>query len=130
MKNLFRIFLLVSVVFIPIFGYTSTYNDNDQTKEIDLEGTLFDVTIESLLPDPVHANINSYDLNADFVSNLGVLSVEIYATSSGLVYQKNVNTQTQQSLSINVADWDSGIYEIRFVNAAGNYMYGTFEIGL
>jgi hypothetical protein len=100
----------------------------DKEKEIDLEGTLHDLIIESLLPDPIHASINSYNLNAEFLSNLGVISVEVYSASGSLVYQNNVNTQIQQSISINISDWDSGVYKIRFVNSDGNFMYGSFEI--
>lgn len=80
--------------------------------------------------DPIRATISATSLDIEFLSNLGDINVEVYANNSGLVYEYNIDSQTQQSISISVSVWDSGIYEIRFVNSDGKYMYGTFEIGL
>ncbi len=81
----------------------------------------------SVLQTPIYATIGSTSLDVDFLSNLGV---EVYSLLGNSVYENKVNTQMQQKVSINVSDWDSGVYEIRFVDSDGNYMYGTFEIGL
>ncbi|MCG6191412.1 DUF3244 domain-containing protein [Maribellus maritimus] len=51
-----------------------------------------------------------------------------YATSGDIVYEANINTQTQEYISIDVSDWEYGIYQVRFVCSTGQYMYGTFEI--
>jgi hypothetical protein len=101
MISLFRICLLVSVVLILIFGQLSSLIDNDQVKN-DLEETLFNVAIESWLPDSILATKNENSLNTEFLSKLGVTSVEVYSTASSLVYQNNVNKQTQQRLSNNI----------------------------
>jgi hypothetical protein len=81
-----------------------------------------------LLPTPIKATISSSNLEIVFLSNLGNIEVEVSSTSGSLVYQNNVNTQTQQNLSIDVSNWDSGAYQIRFINSEGRYMYGIFEI--
>jgi len=101
MISLFRICLLVSVVLILIFGQLSSLIDNDKVKN-DLEETLFNVAIESWLPDSILATKNENSLNTEFLSKLGVTSVEVYSTASSLVYQNNVNKQTQQRLSNNI----------------------------
>jgi hypothetical protein len=132
MKNLFKICLLLSVI-IPQISHSSnvTPPENDAEKRIELKGYLEgSSTTKSVFQTPVEATISSNSLNVDFLSTLGDINVEVISVSEGLVYTNTVNAQTQQSLSINVSGWDYGMYEIRFTDSNGNYLYGTFEIGL
>jgi hypothetical protein len=129
MKNLFLICLFLSVVLIPQISHSSTsIASGDIKKEIRLKGSLADATIRSVFSAPIQATISSSGLDVVFLSNVGDIEVEVYAASGSLVYENNVDTQTQENLSIDVFGWDTGIYQIRFVSSTGQYMYGTFEI--
>ena len=100
----------------------------DIKREIRLMGSLGTGSIRSLLPDPIEATIGNSNLDVIFLNNVGIIDVVIYSESGDIVYTTTVDTQTQESLSIDVSGWDSGLYEIRFVNSTGQYMYGTFEV--
>jgi len=99
-------------------------------KEIRLKGTFKRISTKSLTLSPIEACVNSSSLDVIFLEELGNIDVILYAESGSIIYSEIINTSVQQYLSIDVSDWDSGIYEIRFVNSDGKYMYGTFEIGL
>ena len=130
MKNLLLICLFLSDILIPQISHSSTSitSSGDIKKEIRLDGSLSENSTRSLLPAPIEAIISDSNLEVVFLSNLGNIDVEVSSTSGSLVYQNNVNTQTQQNLSIIVSNWDSGTYQIRFTNSEGRYMYGSFEI--
>ncbi|WP_321348720.1 DUF3244 domain-containing protein [uncultured Draconibacterium sp.] len=132
MKNLAIISLIVFVLFSTATGHSSNLNllyPSDINKEVILYGTLPVTSSRSLFKEPIYATIGSSSLNVEFLYNIGNIHLEVTNQVGECTYENNVNTQTQQSISINVSNWDSGIYEIRFVNSDGNYMYGTFEIG-
>ncbi|MFV0269405.1 MAG: DUF3244 domain-containing protein [Draconibacterium sp.] len=131
MKKLPIILLVLVILLFP--GISQSFNLNllnqgDVQKEIDLQGSLSEISIRSVLPDPIYATISSASLNVDFLYNIGNIDVEIYSGSGAVVYSDSVNTQIQEQLSIDVTGWDSDFYEIRFVGSAGQYMYGTFII--
>ena len=131
MKNLSLIFLVLLAVLIPNIGqsFNSTLLiPTDGTKEIFLDGTLDDTASRSPQRQIIRATINPFVLNIEFLTNTGDIDVEVSSADGSLVYEHSVNTETQTSLSINVSNWDNGIYEIRFTDSDGNYMYGTFEI--
>lgn len=134
MKNLFRIYFLLTVITIPLVSHSTNLSflegsKKEIRKEIKLEGALGgSSTVKSILQTPIEATICSSSLDVDFLSNMGNIDIQITSASEGFVYNNSVNTQTQTSLSINVSDWDNGIYEIRFIDSDGNYMQGTFEI--
>jgi hypothetical protein len=129
MKNLSLICLFLSVILIPQISHSSTLITSDDVKEdIVLNGSLADESVRSVFQSPIQAVISSLSLDVVFLYNVGNINVEVYTASGSLVYQNNVNTQTQQNLSIDLSDWDSGIYQIRFTNSEGRYMYGSFEI--
>lgn len=128
MKKLFRICLFLSIIFVPQVSQSLTTMPPTETDEIVLMGSLDNSSTRSLLPIPICATIGSSSLNAEFSDNLGIISVEVSSPSGSLIYENTVNTNTQQSLMINVTDWDSGVYQIRFENSDGQYMSGTFEI--
>lgn len=131
MKNLFRISLFLLIFLIPQIGNSSPIAIPEGTKkDIELKGSFNDVSPRMFYLDPIRATISATSLDIEFLSNLGDINVEVYTNNGGLVYEYNIDSQTQQSISISVSDWDSGIYEIRFVNSEGKYMYGTFELGL
>ncbi len=130
MKNLLRISLLLFVIIIPFTGQSFTNQDTSKEKKIELRGTFRETPIKSLIQTPICASISLTSLNVDFLSNLGNIDIEITSVSEGFVYNNSVNTKTQTSLSIDVSSWNSGVYQIRFENSDGRYMYGTFEIDL
>jgi hypothetical protein len=131
-KTLLICFLLLGLI-VPKFGepYPSPFsNPTDTKKEIRLTGSFRTRTPRSLTLSPIEATISTTSLDIVFLQDLGGIDIEIYSESGNIVYSESVDTQTQQYLSIDVSAWNSGIYQIRFVNSDGNYVYGTFEIGL
>ncbi len=127
MKKLLRICLFLSIIFVPQISQSiSTMPPSED--EIALEGALDDSSTRSLLPVPITATIGLNSLNVNFLYNVGEINVEVYNSSGELVYENDVNTRTQSTLSIDISDWDSDFYEIRFVSTTGNYMYGSFGI--
>ncbi len=67
-------------------------------------------------------------LEVFFLSNVGIVQVEISSQTEGLIYDESIDTNSQDYLSIDVSGWQSGFYQIRIVNTSGQYLYGTFEI--
>lgn len=131
MKNLFLICLFLFVIFIPQIGQSSNFpllNPVDIEKVIDLDGSLAETPSRSLLPVPIQATISTSSLDVVFLSHVGNIEVEVYTASGSLVYAYNVDTQTQENLSIDVFGWARGTYQIHFVNSTGQYIYGSFEI--
>lgn len=92
-------------------------------------GSFHKKSVRSLILSPVEASISASALDVAFLEDLGDIDIEVYSGSGAVVYSESVNTQTQEQFSINVSEWDSGNYQIRFINSGGNYMYGVFEIG-
>nr|WP_321357878.1 DUF3244 domain-containing protein [uncultured Draconibacterium sp.] len=122
--------VLVTLLFpgISQSSNSNLLNQVDVQKEIDLQGSLADTPTRAVLPKPIYATIGSASLNVDFLYNIGNIDVEVYSITGAIVYSQSVNTQTQEQLSIDVTEWDSDFYEIRFVNPEGNYIYGTFGV--
>lgn len=131
MKNLlFFCFVLLGVI-IPWNGESSSFQSSfqsDPEEEIELAGDISNPGIRSVLPTPIQAAIGPNYLNAYFLYNVGEITVEVYNSSGELIYETSVDTSTQSSISIDVTEWNSGKYEMRFVSTTGNYMYGSFEI--
>ena len=131
MKKLPIVLLVLVTLLFPGISQSSNsnlFNQGDVQKEIDLMGSLSEISIRSVLPEPIYATIGSASLNVDFLYNIGNIDIEVYSITGAIVYSQSVNTQTQEQLSIDVTRWDSDFYEIRFVGSTGNYMYGTFEV--
>lgn len=129
MKDLSRISLFLIVILIPQISNSLPITTPKGTlREIDLMGSFNETSTRSPQLSPIQATINSTSLDAEFLTNLENIAVEVYSATGSLIYENNVNTQTQQNISINVTSWDSEIYEIRFVNSDGLYIYGTFRI--
>lgn len=103
-------------------------NSDDVEKVIDLKGSLSEVSVRSVLSATIQATISSICLDIVFSYNVSNIELEVYSASGSLICKDNIDTQTHNFLSIDVSDWDSGIYQIRFVNSEGQYMYGTFKI--
>lgn len=132
MKKLLLICVILLGIIIPGISSnspSSSFTDtSDVKKEIRLMGSLGESSARSLLQEPIQATVSNTDLDVTFLYNVGIIEVEIYSESGSTVYTTTVDTQTQGGVSIDVTGWDSGIYEIRFVSATGQYMYGIFEI--
>lgn len=130
MKNL----LSISVIFLTVFISTTSQSSNFLLptpqvieKIIDLDGSIAETDQRLLNPSPIQATICTSSLNVEFSNNLGIISVEISTSSGSLIYDNNIDTETQTSLSIDISDWESGVYQIHFEDTDGHYMNGTFE---
>jgi hypothetical protein len=121
------IFLGIITASFTSKSFSSVLMSNTE-KEIELHGSLSNIQPRSLLPDPIEAFINSSGLNAIFLSNLGDIDVVVYDASGAIVHQQTVNTQTEQQLTIDLYSWYKGVYQVKFINSTGQFMYGTFEI--
>ncbi len=128
MKKLISICLFFFVILFPQISSSLTPDSSDVEKVIELDGALNNASTRSILPDPISATISPYSLNINFLYNVGNISVEVYSLSGELIYETKMDTSTQSSISIDVTEWDSDFYEIRFLGSTGNYIYGTFEI--
>lgn len=130
MKKLTKVLLVFVTLLFP--GIGQSFNSNllsqgDVQKEIELMGSLAETQTRSVFQEPIYATIGIASLNVDFLYNIGIIEVEVSSKTGDIVYSQSINTQTQENLSIDTTEWESGYYEIRFVNSDGNYMYGTFE---
>lgn len=130
MKNL----LSISVIFLTVFISTTSQSSNFLLptpqvieKIIDLDGSIAETDQRSLNPSPIQATVSTSSLNVEFSNNLGIISVEISSSSGSLIYDNNIDTETQTSLSIDISDWENGVYQIHFEDTDGHYMNGTFE---
>ena len=121
------IFLGIITASFTSKSFSSVLMSNTE-KEIELHGSLSNIQPRILLPNPIEAFINSSGLNAIFLSNLGDIDVVVYDASGAIVHQQTVNTQTGQQLTIDLYSWDKGVYQVKFINSTGQFMYGTFEI--
>lgn len=132
MKNLSLIFIFLFAVFIPnisqSFNSTPSFTPIDGNKEIFLDGTLDDSASRSPQQKPIKATMGLSTLYVDFLNNIGDIDIEVHSTTGGSVYENNVNTQTQGSLSIDVSNWNNDTYQIRFVNSNEEYLQGIFKI--
>ncbi|MDX8341791.1 DUF3244 domain-containing protein [Draconibacterium sp. IB214405] len=133
MKNLFLICFILFTILLPNISHSLNRlpinpGDTDTKKEIILDGSLDDSGSRSPQQNPIYAAVGSSQLEVNFLFDIGNIIIEIYSLIGGLVYEMNINTQTQQDIFINISDWDNGTYEIRFTNYDGNYLYGDFEI--
>lgn len=125
-----RQLLLLLLFLFSIAGSSnaSLVCDGDETEEILLAGSLYSKSTRSLIISPIEATISSTSLSVLFLNNLGVINVIIYSESGSTVYNQNIDTSSQSTITIDVSDWDSGSYQIYFANTAGRYMYGTFVL--
>lgn len=131
MKNLLIFCFVLLGVIIPWNGESTSFQfsfQSDPEEEIELAGDISNPGIRSVLPKPIQATIGSNYLNAYFLYNVGDINIEVHNSSGELIYQTSVDTSNQSSISIDVTEWNSGKYEIRFVKTTGSYMYGCFEI--
>ena len=100
----------------------------DVEKQIELKGSLSEISPRSVFLKPIEATIGPSGLNVTFLSVVGIIDVKIYSESGSIVYLQSVNTQTQQYVSIDLFDWNNGRYKILFTNSTGRSMSGFFEI--
>ena len=126
MKKLLLFFIIGSIV--PILSESSSFNTTDVEKEIELKGSLYETSVRSVLLNPIEATISISHIEVAFLYDVGNINVVVYTEYGTIIYDNNIDTQTQENLTIDISGWDSGIYQIRFISSTGQYMYGTFEI--
>lgn len=128
-----RLFTILILSGIMAFSNVKSSNSllpicEDVQKEIELKGSLNEGSIRSLVQIPAQATISTSTLEVFFLSNVGIVQVEISSQTEGLIYDESIDTNSQDYLSIDVSGWQSGFYQIRIENTCGQYLYGTFEI--
>nr|WP_321354501.1 DUF3244 domain-containing protein [uncultured Draconibacterium sp.] len=131
MKKVLLISLIIGVIIATGYGKPDTplyLGPKGPKKEIKLKGSFKKISTKSLTLSPIDASIGTFGLDVVFLQDLGDLDVVVYSESGNIVYSERIDIQTQQYLSIDVSAWNRGIYQIRFINSEGLYMYGTFEV--
>ena len=68
------------------------------------------------------------ELDVNFLCDVGSINMVIYDGSGNVVYEENVDATAVHQVSIDISDWHSGSYEIRFIDTDGNFMYGEFDV--
>ena len=110
----------------PLLSSSINYS-LDAEEEIELSGSLSDISTRSVIC-PIQAFKSTSEIRADFLYNLGDIDVVIYDEAGHVVYERTVNTSVEDQIFIDISSLTQGIYEIRFVNSEGQFMYGEFEI--
>lgn len=110
----------------PLLTSSENYS-LDAEEEIELKGSLSELSTKSVIH-PIQAFKNTLGIRANFLYDLGDIDVVIYGEAGGVVYERSVDTSVEDQISIDISSWDQGIYEIRFINSEGRFMYGEFEI--
>lgn len=131
MKKVLLISLIMGVIIATGYGKPDTplyLGPKDTKKEIKLKGSFKKISTKSLTLSPIEATISTSILDVIFLQDLGDMDVVVYSESGNIVYSERIDTQTQQYLSIDVSEWNSGTYQVRFINPEGLYMYGMFEV--
>ena len=131
MKKILLFSLILVTTIATSYGTSdmpSYLSQKNKKKDIKLKGTFKRISTRSLTFSPVEATIGTTGLDVIFLQDLGDIDVEIYSESGNIAYSESVDTQTQEYITIDVSAWNSGSYQIRFVNSEGLYMYGTFEV--
>lgn len=132
MKNLIQLSFFLFILLVSNTSQSKEHmppaSGDDDDKIVDLEGTIPTSSGRSMYIVPIKATINSSFLNITVLQNLGTISIEVTSTTGNSLYFSSINTQFQGNLSINVSNWNSGTYKIRFVNSIGEYLQGTFQI--
>jgi hypothetical protein len=119
-------FLCVTVTDAALSSYPVNICSQSK-KEIELKGDLPGVSTKSAIR-PIQAFIDTSELEVDFSYNLGDIDVVIYSEDGNTVYERSVDTSEEDQLLIDLSVLEPGIYEIRFINTEGQFMYGEFEI--
>lgn len=105
MKKLTISPLLVTLLF-PDIGQPSPQNLINHIglqKETNLEGSLYETRNRLSLGKPIYATISLALLNVDFLHSVRHIDVNIYSTTSAIVYSQCKNTQ--EYLPINITEW-------------------------
>ncbi|MDR3340442.1 MAG: DUF3244 domain-containing protein [Candidatus Symbiothrix sp.] len=120
---------LLSFIFCCFFATTmgNALNRSNDADEIDLLGDLVFPKQKSLIK-PIEAFITGQYIEVNLYANLGTIAIFIYDETGGIVYQQSVITSSEQQVIINISSFDSGEYEIEFVNSQNQYLSGVFEI--
>lgn len=96
-------------------------------KKIELSGCLLANQPRSVFS-PIQAFLSISELNIDFLSDVGSIDVVVYDEFGNAVYQKTVDTLTENHLTIDISAWNPGNYEVRFIGSEDRFMYGEFAI--
>jgi hypothetical protein len=107
------------------FMYSASIKSNENNK-IDLSGNFPDTRTRSVLG-PILLIQYTECFDAVFNNDLGIVTIQII-DKTNIVYQSSINTSMSKQISINIDDFISGEYSIKFIQSDGRYMQGVFTI--
>lgn len=120
MKKSKIIFILCFALFM-VYGKAEPTDPPTGNEKIDLKGTLS----TSAGPNDIEAYVSDAALYIYFHQNFGIVSVDLYNDTSGLIYSTVVDTSVQQVLVIPLSTAPSGTYTIE-LNTIFGYAEGEF----
>ena len=101
---------------------------SERADAIELLGNLPGLgTIRSPLQPIVVTQYSDY-LDVVFNANLGIIAVQIFDATNGIVYQDAIDTSVKPWFEIDTQDFAPGNYSIWFTNSQGQYLCGEFVI--
>ena len=118
--------IIVSICFMDAGAIAVECNNLDE-EDIELGGDLSGRQTRSLMK-PIAAFKDANFIQANFLANLGTITIYIYDEYGDVVSQQSVSTFAGQQVSIDITFFSSGEYTIAFVNSQNRYLSGNFEI--
>jgi len=123
--TVFSVLLLVMLAVSP----SVTISDTSLEKEIELTGSFSTSVLKSAVSFfPIRAWIGAAQLHVMYLQDQASINTIIYSQTGNMVYSQNNNAQTGNQEYIDVSGWEEGMYEIRFINSQGLFLFGKFEI--
>lgn len=128
-RTLLTYFMLLGIIITgsSLLSFPSINDSMDVEEEIELIGSLPDISTRSAIC-PIQAFCSTSEIRAIFPCDMGDLDVVIYDDADQVVYERTVNTSTEDQLFIDISSLGQGIYEIRFISSEDRFVYGEFEI--
>jgi hypothetical protein len=125
-----KYFYLLASLFI--FSTNSLFSNSTETEKRTPEET---IELFGLLrigdarnEQPIRVTNDNGRLEIEFSEALEVINLEIADESGSVIYTENYNTSIESQTDIYLYGLEGGNYSISFVNEAGGYLFGDFNL--
>lgn len=96
---------------------------------VELQAALHSGTLRSSSGEPIQAIFDAYILEILYLQDIESLSVEITDEFGNIVYKESSGNRNSGSITqVNISDWKSRSYFIKFYYIDGGLIYGSFEL--
>jgi hypothetical protein len=120
------------LMFLFVFSTNSLFSNSTGTEkrtpeeEVELFGLLG--TGDARNEQPIRVTNDNGRLEIKFTESLNVINLEIADESGNVIYTENYNTSTESQADVYLYGLEGGSYSISFVNEAGEYLSGDFDL--